>query len=66
MKNYLLLLALIGATALVSCNKCRECHYESDNGEVEIGELCDEDLENAEANGYSLGDTLVTIHCEEH
>ena len=49
-----------------SCEKCQDCHYDANGTEVEIGELCDEELEDAEANGYSLGDTVVTIHCEEH
>ncbi|MFT4600123.1 MAG: hypothetical protein ACI857_000293 [Arenicella sp.] len=52
--------------AVQSCNKCQDCHYDMNGEEVEIGELCDEELENAEANGYSLQDTVVTIHCEEH
>jgi hypothetical protein len=56
---------LVGFTT--SCQKCEECHYDGPGGEeVEIGELCDEDLENAEANGYAVGDTTYTVHCHEH
>ena len=66
MKYVILSLAVIGSSVLFSCNKCRECHYDDNGSEIEIGELCDEDLEEAEANGYNTGDTVVTVHCEEH
>lgn len=60
--------ALVGAAlTFASCEKCKDCHYDVNGNEVEIGELCDDDLENAEANGYAINDsTTVTIHCEEH
>lgn len=54
------------AFGFASCEKCEDCHYDMDGTEVEIGEICDEELEDAEANGYAVGDTVVTIHCEEH
>lgn len=65
---------MTAAVALVfaafSCTKseCHECHYEDANdNEVELGEYCDEDLENLEANGYldNNGD-LHEVHCHEH
>ena len=65
-KHLILGAIFLGSFAFISCNKCKDCHYESTSGEVEIGELCDDDLKDAEANGYSIGDSVVTIHCEEH
>lgn len=53
--------------AMASCKKCRDCHYYENGSEVEIGEFCDDDLEEVEANGYVLNDsTTVSVHCEEH
>lgn len=55
--------------AAFSCNKseCHECHYEDATGdEVELGEKCDDDLENLEANGYPVDDSTYTVHCHEH
>lgn len=66
MKKYVLVVGIVVSFALFSCNKCHDCHYDDNGSEVEIGELCGEDLENAEANGYDTGDTIVTVHCEEH
>ena len=66
MKIIALSFILISTSYLTSCKKCQDCHYDSDNGEIEIGELCGDDLKEAEANGYNTGDTIVTIHCEEH
>lgn len=50
-----------------SCKKCEECHYDGPNGEeVEMGELCDDELEEAEANGYAAADgTTYEVHCGE-
>lgn len=50
----------------VSCEKCHECHYEGETGEVELGEYCGDDLKNLEENGFTVGDTTYTAHCEEH
>ena len=66
MKKVVLAIAILGGLTFASCKKCEHCHYDTPAGEVEIGELCDEELENAEANGYSVGDSTVTIHCEDH
>ena len=39
------------AFSFASCSKCEECHYDdADGSEVEIGELCDDALEDAENN----------------
>ncbi|MGB1104401.1 MAG: hypothetical protein ACPG21_12355 [Crocinitomicaceae bacterium] len=55
------------AFSFASCSKCEECHYDAaDGSEVEIGELCDDALEDAENNGYVVGDTTYTVHCHEH
>ncbi len=67
MKKVVLGIAVLGGLTFASCKKCEHCHYDLAGVEVEIGELCDEELENAEANGYSINDsTTVTIHCEDH
>ena len=67
MKKVSFIVLAVAGLSFASCEKCQHCHYDDANGnEVEIGELCDEELEDAEANGYAIGDTLVTIHCEEH
>ncbi len=66
MKSVKTILA-IGVVLLVSaCEKCQECHYEGVAGEVEIGEFCGDDLKNPEDNGFTVGDTVYTAHCEEH
>ncbi|MEX1003674.1 MAG: hypothetical protein WDZ35_16260 [Crocinitomicaceae bacterium] len=65
-KATIFIIAAVGFT-FASCKKCEECHYDdADGNEAEIGEICDEELEDAEANGYAVGDTTYTIHCEEH
>ena len=66
MKKVALAIVVLGGLTFASCKKCEECHYDHDGMEHEIGELCDEELENAEANGYAVGDTTFTIHCEAH
>ncbi|MCH2235515.1 MAG: hypothetical protein MK078_14790 [Crocinitomicaceae bacterium] len=68
MKKLALAAVVLGGLSLTSCNKCRECHYDAPDGTfIDIGELCGEELRNAEKDGYSLGDTLtVEIHCEDH
>lgn len=49
-----------------SCKKCEECHYDGHDGEVEMGELCDDELEDREKNGIEVGDTVYEVHCHEH
>ena len=66
MKKVAFAFAVVATIGFTSCKKCEECHYDSNGSEIEIGELCDDELENAEKNGYSVGDSVVTIHCEEH
>lgn len=72
MKQVFLLVSVVVFLTLTSCHKCSECHYESENSsgqevEIELGEFCDEDLENLELNGYQLNDsTIVEVHCHEH
>lgn len=65
MKSTFLILS-ISILGFASCEKCHDCHYEDGTNQIEIGELCGDELEAAEANGYTLGDTVVTVHCEEH
>jgi len=66
MKKVAILAVAISSLTVLSCKKCHDCHYDENGTEVEIGELCGEELENAEANGWALQDTVVTVHCEEH
>ncbi len=58
--------AAVLTISFASCKKCHDCHYDDNGTEVEIGELCGDELESAEANGWALQDTVVTVHCEEH
>ena len=55
---------VLGAT---SCKKdeCAECHYDGPNGEVELGEKCDDDIEDLEKSGYTTGGQTYTVHCGE-
>ena len=45
-------IALFSVVAMTSsCKKCEECHYDGADGtEIEIGEICGDDLKNAEEN----------------
>jgi len=50
-----------------SCKKCEECHYDgADGSEVEMGELCDEELEDREQNGIEVDGVVYEVHCHEH
>jgi hypothetical protein len=68
MKRIGIVVGAIAMTGFVSCEKCEKCHYESGNAEVEVGELCGEDLEDAENIGYydTNTDSLYDVHCGEH
>lgn len=54
--------------AMTSCNKvgCHECHYDGPNGMEDLGEKCDGEIEDLEANGYEVNGTIYPVHCEEH
>ncbi len=66
-KATLLVGAMIATVALVSCNKnkCADCHYDANGGEVEIGNYCGDDLTAIEANGYTDSTGTYTVHCGE-
>lgn len=66
MKKVIAMFAL--ATVFVACDKeeCAECHYDTANGEVEIGQYCDDDLEAIEADGYVINGETKEVHCGEH
>lgn len=66
MKTAGIVLIGMGVFAFTSCKKCAECHYDGPNGEVELGEYCDDDLHEMEENGYVVGDTTYEVHCHEH
>ena len=88
MKNNFILILFIIGIFLASCDKedgCHECHIAYMNSvqvevEVEIGEYCDDDLANVEANGYNLPNDVIVgndtipagfypgseIHCDPH
>lgn len=56
------------AFSLTSCKKCEGCHYDgADGNEVEMGEYCDQELEDLEKAGTTEvdGQTYV-VHCGEH
>ena len=84
------LFSLFASLCIISCEKddhdhgCHDCHiaYMETGGEIQVdlGEFCDDDLENIEANGYTLAEDVVVgdvsipagfypasdIHCGEH
>lgn len=67
MKKLVLVFAVtVAGLSVASCKKCSECHYDINGGEQELGEKCDEELENLEANGYTIGDSTYTVHCHAH
>lgn len=71
MKKILMIAAFGLTTGLMSCHKCHECHYEMEDSEgneeeVELGEYCDDELEDLEANGYTVDGTTYEVHCHEH
>jgi hypothetical protein len=64
--RFVLAVVAFAAFSLTSCKKCEECHYDGPNGEVELGEFCDEELEDMEANGYVADSVTYEVHCHEH
>ncbi|MGC6433730.1 MAG: hypothetical protein ACON4M_05990 [Crocinitomicaceae bacterium] len=68
MKNFGKFLAAGLVLVAFSCKKseCHECHYDAAGVEVELGEKCDSELENLEANGITVGDSVYTVHCHAH
>jgi hypothetical protein len=68
-KNAILIMMLASVSLLGACKKdeCHECHYEDDsNQKVELGMKCEEELESLEADGYTTGGKIYTVHCHEH
>lgn len=67
-KSSLILVGFLGILGITSCDKCQDCHYDTGTTSVEIGELCGDDLEDAEHLGYydNMTHTLYEVHCEEH
>lgn len=62
-------LSLVVVSALlVACkkNQCEECHYDKNGSEIELGELCGDDLKDKEANGVNVDSTNYEVHCHEH
>ena len=64
----IIILAAFTAISFSSCEHgCHECHYEdANNNEVELGEKCDEELENLEKDGILVDGTVYEVHCHEH
>mgnify|MGYP000483518412 FL=1 len=62
---------IMGAALLVvltfSCKKdeCKECHYDKNGAEIELGEKCGDDITSLEANGYTENGVNYTVHCGE-
>ncbi|MBK7127819.1 MAG: hypothetical protein IPM74_14720 [Crocinitomicaceae bacterium] len=66
-RKYFTIIALVSVIVLFSaCNKCHECHYDKAGAEVELGEYCNENLEEVEANGYTDSTGTYEVHCHEH
>ncbi len=65
MKKIILLAAV--TVSFVACKKdeCKECHYDKDGGEVELGEKCGDDIETLEKDGYTKDGVTYTVHCGE-
>ena len=62
-----LYLFLFAAIFFASCEKnCHECHYDFNDTEVELGEKCDDDLEEIEKNGYTVDGVTYEVHCHDH
>jgi hypothetical protein len=57
-------LLILGVT---SCKKdeCAECHYDGPNGEIELGQKCNDEIEDLEKNGYAKYGQTYTFHCGE-
>jgi hypothetical protein len=68
MKKSVIFGLLLATTLVFSCkkNKCSDCHYDGPTGEVELGEKCGDDLENAEKDGVNVGGVNYEVHCHEH
>ena len=90
-KSLIMMYAFIAMSlSITSCSEdhddhgCHECHiaWQTSAGEVQgdIGEFCDEALEDVEANGYNLAEQMIVgtdtipagqyaagdVHCGEH
>jgi len=67
MKKATIIGTLLLATLTFSCKKdeCKECHYDKDGAEVELGEKCGDDIETLEADGYTVDGVNYTVHCGE-
>ncbi len=67
-RNYVIALAAVALVGMASCkkNQCKECHYEKNGAEVEMGEYCGDDITDLEANGTIVNDTVYEVHCGEH
>ena len=67
MKNKLVFTGLvIAGLALTSCKKCAECHYDTPEGQVELGEYCGDDLKNIEKSGFTVNGETFEVHCHDH
>lgn len=66
MKNKLIFSVLLMSIALSSCKKCAECHYDTNNGHIEIGEYCGDDLKEIEKSGFEVQGEVFEVHCHDH
>lgn len=67
MKKIAILVSAIALTVAVSCKKeeCKECHYDKNGAEVDLGKKCGDDIKTLEANGYTENGVKYTVHCGE-
>lgn len=67
MKKVLLLFSVVAVFGFTSCEECHECHYDMNGSEIELGEFCDDELEEIEKAGFTDTDgTVYEVHCHEH
>ncbi len=60
-------MALATTFGLASCEECHECHYDLNGSQIELGEYCDDGLEEIEKSGFTDTDgTVYEVHCHEH
>lgn len=62
--SFVVAVLILGVT---SCKKdeCAQCHYDGPNGEVELGQKCNDEMKDLEKNGYTKDGKTYTVHCGE-
>ena len=65
MKSIIITFSAVILVGLASCNKnkCEECHYDKAGQEIPLGEVCGDEMEALEANGYTDSTGNYVVHC---